>query len=381
MKNPFWTRELPLTAPFCNRTTELKALISHARNRANIVMFSPRRYGKTSLVKRVQQALREHGTVAVYVDFFGVGSVDEAAARLVTQVYSFCHGNEGLFRRAMKTLSSWKPVLEPDPDCGLRLTVRSVVRQKGSELLEETMSNLGRFIGDQKQGVHIALDEFQEVTELAESRQIQGIMRSHIQTHSNASYFFVGSRRRVLHDIFNSQKAPFYKSAINYPLERLPAGEAADFIVEQFARGGKKCPEEIALRIVEKIRAYPYYVQKIPYSIFDASERKAIGEKEYTAGLVQALEEEKTTFEGWLGPLSPRQISALAALAEHPTDQPYAFAFLSEHNIGNAATVRKSMEKLLDLDYIERENGVFQVTDPLFALWLKRSCVVGQPLH
>jgi len=133
------------------------------------------------------------------------------------------------------------------------------------------------------------------------------------------------------------------------------------------------------MRIVEKVRGYPFFVHKIPYSIFHVSDQKEITECDYTAGLVQTLEEEKTTFEGWLRSLSPRQISTLAALAEHPTDQPYAFGFLSEHDVGNAATVRKSIDRLLDLDYIERENGVFRVVDPLFALWLRRSCLVEPP--
>ncbi|MGQ9570783.1 MAG: hypothetical protein ACUVUQ_08085 [Thermodesulfovibrionales bacterium] len=97
-----------------------------------------------------------------------------------------------------------------------------------------------------KKGFHVVIDEFQEVAELRESLQIEGIMRFHIQTHRNASYFFVGSRRRILSEIFNERKRPFYRSAINYPLCPLPLDESTNFIVEQFKRGGKTCPEEIA---------------------------------------------------------------------------------------------------------------------------------------
>ncbi len=378
MKNPFWTRELSLDAPFCDRAKELKELVSHARNCTNVVLFSPRRYGKTSLVKRAQQTLRKSGIATIYVDFFGVGSLDEAAARLATQVYAFARKDKSLFQRVVKILSSWRPALEPDPDCGVALTVKPVVTQRGTQLLEETMAGLGTFIAEQQKGVHLVFDEFQELTELSESRQIQGIMRSHIQTHSRASYFFVGSRRRILQDIFNNRKAPFYRSAINYDLKPLPLADAMAFIVDRFAQAGRECPEKIARTIVEKVRGYPFYVQRIPYSIYEVSdERRTIGEKDYRAGLIEAMEEEKVTFEGWLRSLSPRQIGILSALAENPTDQPYAFGYLSGHDIGNASTVRKAIGRLLDLDYIEQEKGVFQVTDPIFALWLRRVCIVG----
>ena len=98
--------------------------------------------------------------------------------------------------------------------------------KNGIELLDETFGLFGAFMNDHGSGFHIVFDEFQEISELRESRQIEGILRSHIQTHENASYFFVGSRRRLLLEIFNEQKRPFYKSAINYALGPLPKDEA-----------------------------------------------------------------------------------------------------------------------------------------------------------
>ena len=159
----------------------------------------------------------------------------------------------------------------------------------------------------------------------------------------------------------------------------LPAEDAIDFIVGQFRRAERECPKEIAERIVQKVHGYPFYVQKIPYAIYEVSDGdRPISESDFTSGLLSAIEEEKATFEGWLRSLAPRQIGVLRAIAGNPTDQPYAFSYLSKHSIGNAATVRKSINKLLDLDYIERQQGVFMVTDPIFALWLTRGCGVAR---
>ena len=110
MRNPFYFRELPLDAAFCNRAKELDMLCRHAENRANVLIHSPRRYGKTSLVKRVQERLYQQEAIAVYVDFFGSTSVDQVAARLAARVHAFCQTHETFKEKATRYLSFWKPV-------------------------------------------------------------------------------------------------------------------------------------------------------------------------------------------------------------------------------------------------------------------------------
>ncbi|HAM50105.1 MAG TPA: ATP-binding protein [Nitrospiraceae bacterium] len=370
MQNPFHFRELPVEAPFCNRQVEIKELLSHASNAANVVLFSPRRYGKTSLVKKVQQQLSKKKLAAIYMDFFGIDSVDDMSARLASRVFSFCHGNEPLFKKAIGFLSVWRPVLRPDPEYGISLTVEPTARKKGVELLEDTLSGLGRFIKDYRRGCHIVFDEFQEIVELRESLQVEGIMRSHIQTHANASYFFVGSRRRILNDIFNEKKRPFYRSAINYPLPPLPSEEAAEFILEQFRRSGKVCPQAIATRIVEAVRGYPYYIQRIPYSVFEIS-GKRITEEDYTKGFRKALEGERPVYEALLQSLSLQQIKIISALADQVTESPYSAEYMARHGLGSVGGLQGALKKLMELDYIEQDRGVFQVVDPVFGIWLR----------
>lgn len=368
--NPFCFRELPLTAPFCNRKKEIQEIVSHSKNRANVVIFSPRRYGKTSLIKRIQERLKKENVIAIYIDFFGVDSIEDVAARLATKLYAFCYKNEGLLKKATRILSMWRFVMRPDPEYGIALSVEPTARKRGGELLEETLSGFGRFIQDVNQSFSIAIGEFQEIVELKESLQIEGIMRSHIQTHGNASYLFVGSRRRILKDMFNERKRPFYRSAINYPLSPLPADEAALFIQVQFKKAGKNCPDRIAKKIVEKVSGYPYYIQRIPYSIFEVS-GKNVTEDDYSSGFAKAINEEKLVYETMLQVLSPNQIKLLSALAEQPTDRPYAAEYISFFNLGSIGGIQGAMKKLINLDYIEKDSGIFRAVDPVFGIWLR----------
>jgi len=145
----------------------------------------------------------------------------------------------------------------------------------GIDLLDNVLEELGNFIRKESVKAHIVFDEFQEITQLKNS-SIEGVLRKHIQEHQ-ASYFFVGSRRRVLLDIFNSKNRPFYQSAIMFPLRPLPPDEIVVFLVEGFSRGGKKCPKSVAEEISERVRGYPYYVQALAYHIFEISGRLIAG--------------------------------------------------------------------------------------------------------
>jgi AAA+ ATPase superfamily predicted ATPase len=367
LTNPFYFRELPLAAPFCDRRKEIEELLSHAKNRANVILFSPRRYGKTSLVKRIQAELSKEGITALYIDFFGVYSLEDIASRLASRLYSFCYKDEGFLKKAMRFLSLWRPVIRPDPEYGVLVSAEPAGRRRGIELLEDVLAGFGKFIESSKEGFHVVIDEFQEIAELRESLQIEGIMRSHIQTHKNASYFFVGSRRRLLSEIFNERKRPFYGSAINYPLGPLPLDESTAFILEQFKRGGKISPEEIAGKIAERVGGYPYYIQRIPYSIYEVSGTHVM-EEDYSNGFIKAIDEERAMLQI----LAPQQIKLLSALSEEPTDKPYSSGYMNRYNLGSIGGVQGAIKRLIDLDYIEKKNGILHVVDTVFGLWLRR---------
>lgn len=378
-RNPFSLKELSLEEPFCDREKEMKELTSHALNFANVVLYSPRRYGKTSLVKRVQRVVQQRDTVTIYVDFFGVESLEAVANKFATYLYSYCHHNENLFRRAMKFISLWRPVIKPDPEMGVTITAEPTTQVNGLKLLEETFSLFGAFAKENGPGFFVVLDEFQEITELRESKQIEGALRSQIQNHRNVSYFFVGSRRRILLDIFNDERRPFYKSAINYALERLPKKEAIDFVIERFRAGGKMCPPDIASRIYEKVRGYPYYLQRVPYSMYEIS-GKTIKEEDYEKALRNALQEEKPLFQAQLERLYPVWKQLLYALSRDPVASPLSTTYLKRHNLSSPGSTQPALKNLVILDYIERwdEDGCYHIVDPLFDLYLKQSVIIAE---
>lgn len=365
-------QEIPPDAPFCNRQEELKELESYSWARANIVIYSPRRYGKTSLVKRVQKRLAAQGAITVFADFFGVTSIDDVAAKLAKAVFAVTHKKESLWKSALRTIRSFRPILRPDPEGGFSLSVEpSSTGLNGLTLLDETMESLGEFIRSSDTLVNVALDEFQEIVTLKSGLQIEAVMRTHIQAHQ-ASYFFIGSRRRVLLGIFNERQRPFFQSSINYPLKALPAGEMAEFIAAQFTDNLKPCSPGLAGKLAALVQYHPYYSQKLAFFIYEMG--ASVTEEAIQQGMEKLLLSEKAVFEAILQGLTPHQRLLLQVLAKEPAKKLLASAYIQKHRLGSVGGVQYSTKRLDTFDLIEKDEktGCWRLVDPVFAMWLKR---------
>jgi hypothetical protein len=370
MANPFTLRVIPPFFPFCNRTIEIQQLSSHADNKANVVLFSPRRYGKTSLIRKLQSDLSDKGFFTVYVDFFMATSESEIARRISQSIYSVLHARESLLDkgvRFLKTFKTFRPVFKPSPESGFSFSVEPVSSAiSGIDLIDNVMEELGLFIRRESINAHIVFDEFQEISELKNS-PIEGIFRRHIQ-EQQASYFFVGSRRRILLDMFNRKNRPFYQSAIIYPLRPLPAKELVSFLVDRFKAGGKSCPIRVAEKISGKVFQYPYYAQALAYNIFEIV-RDIVTEDDIQTGFNNMLASERYGYEAMVQGLTGPQVALLKALAIDPVSKILSTEYMNRHRL-SAGGIQYARNKLESLDLIEKYNNVWKIVDPVFACWL-----------
>lgn len=371
MPNPFYIKQINLDAPFCNRVKEIDELTAFAESKNNVVLHSPRRFGKTSLAHRVQKRLANGGAVVIFADFFGVGSVDEVAERMAEAVFMVTRNNEPVWKAAIRFITSFRPVLRPNEDGSFELTVEHAGGSRGTPLLRDTLESLGKFIHDTNRLVHVVLDEFQEIVTLPDYLKIEAVMRTEIQKHE-ASYFFIGSRRRVLSAIFNERERPFFRSAFDYQLKPLPEDDLGVFIAQQFAANGKTCGSTETLSMIKLVNCYPYYAQKLAHFVYERS-AEVVAPDDVKAGFNDLLSAEKSVFEAIAQGLPAQQRLFLRALATEPTDHPYSKNYARKHNIGSLSAMQNAVKQLEQLDLIEKEeNGVWRLVDPVFRMWLIR---------
>jgi hypothetical protein len=369
-KNPFILSVIPPDAPFCNRHLEMQQLTSYALAGTNVVIFSPRRYGKTSLVKRVQSKLAENGMLTLYADFFGLTSIDDVAGRIAKSVYAFIQNSASLMQRAVRLFTTFRPVFKPNQDGSLTVGIEpGTPNLHGIDLLDKTLDDLGKFIekvGPEK--VHIVFDEFQEIIELKDKR-LEGALRSQIQFHQS-SYFFVGSRRHILLGMFNEKSRPFFQSAQLYELKRLPHNELTEYLVEQFKKGGRRCPHKNAEKISSVTQQYPYYSQKLALNVYAVS-GKVVYDTDITKALEIMIDNETYFYQATLQALAPRQIALLRAMAVEPSKTILSNRYIRRHDLGSIGGVQSALKKLKQIDLVEIDaESRYHVVDPIFSIWL-----------
>ncbi len=370
MENPFTLKEVPAGPAFCDREQEQTDLIKIAAAGQNVLLYSPRRYGKTSLIRKVQHQLGSDGVLTAYCDLFGVSSIEEIAGRIAKSIYTITRKNESLFQKSIRFLTSFRPVLSPSHDGSVSVSVQPAYTSEPMELLETTMAALAGFVQDVPNPVHIVLDEFQEICEIDKSIRIEGLLRHHIQ-RMQCGFVFVGSRRRILLEMFNNRKRPFFQSTINYELKPLPQNDLIDFIVSQFDRSGKYVSASLAAEISNIVDRHPYYVQKFCFFLFDRAKKK-VTSKDIADNYRLVLESEKALFETILRGLTAKQIGILRAIAKEPTQRLFAAEFMTRHNLKSTGGIQRGLKVLTGEDLIERHpsEGTWNVIDPLFRQWL-----------
>lgn len=369
--NPFTLKEVLSDAAFCDREKEQRDLIKFAKAASNTLLYSPRRYGKTSLVKRVQNTLAVHGTITAYCDLFGVSSVDEIAGKIAKSVFAITRKNESIFNKSVRLLTAFRPVLSPSADGGISVSVQPAYTSGGIDLLEETLESLQKFVGELGKSVHIVLDEFQEITEIDKSLAIEGLLRSYIQK-MNCAFVFVGSRRRILLEMFNNRKRPFFQSAVSYELKTLPRKDLIAFINDRFKQAGKNIDSGLATEIVDRSSQHPYYTQKLCFFLFDLAQANTTGE-DLSEAFQMTMDSEKALFESILSRLTAAQTILLTAIAQEPTKKLYAADYMKRHNLKSTGGIQLSLEVLAREDLIEQREKTekWEVVDPLFQKWLR----------
>ena len=371
MNNPFTIKVIHDSDNFCNRSEEIKRLMNYAENNTNIVLFSPRRYGKTSLARLVQKNLNRKGFILLYIDLFGLSSIDNIAGRIAKGVYQGIQPHKTLMKKALDILKTFRPVMRPTED-GLSISVETATPNLfGADLLDKTMEDLGYFISGGSKKINIVFDEFQEISGVGDAN-IEALLRTHIQEHK-ASYFFIGSRRRVLLEMFNQKKRPFFQSAVNIQLDLLPHDELVTFIKRKFEQGGKKCGLQLANNIVELASDHPYYTQKLSLFIYDTIDG-SVKKEDVITGFKTLMADESYLFETIVQALSPQQIALLKAVGRESSKSVLSTEYMKKHGLKSIGGVQAALRKLITLDYIEKnQKGMWKIVDPIFERWLNIS--------
>ena len=342
----------------------------------NIVMFAPRRYGKTSLVLRVMEQVRTANAIpGLLFDMAKVTTLPQFCESYANAVFSLFGGKAAILHRITEFLAHLHPSFSLSEggvptvrlDYGERMSATSI-----SEVID-LPEKMARELGGHP--IVVAFDEFQEVAELASDFPLEKIFRSCIQAHSLVRYVFLGSKTHLMKRMFGDHSRPFYKSALPMPLGKPPVEESLDFLVSRFAHEGIAVPIAAAEAIVAVADNIPYYIQAVASHAFEmATESRSatLSAETVEAAADEFVDENSDLYEAQMRHLSDAKHAAVRALANEPTAS-FNEEYRRRHSLPTYSTLHSAVRELIDDGTIESDDAGYRLGDPMFARYVRRS--------
>jgi hypothetical protein len=374
--NPFLYGALALDDAFTDREVELAELRSDLLNGQDVVILAPRRYGKTSLVWRVQQELLKKRVLVAQVDLMTTPTKERLAEKLAKTIHDDIAST--LYRARDAALGVFRglrvtPRVTLDPD-DASVSFGFDVGHRAGDLdatLERLLELPGELGAARKRRVVLVLDEFQEVTDI--DSQLPKLMRSVFQRQPEVAHVYLGSKRHMLRRIFSDSNEPFWRSAKQTELGVIPPALFAPYIAARFAATAKSIFEEAIDRVLELTHGHPYATQELCYFVWEeTSTRKRASLPEVERGLTGALHSEHAHFSLLWDAAASGQRLLLQALAAEP-GRPYTAAYRREHGLPAATNVQKAMAALRRRELVVSDaDGTVRISEPFFAEWINR---------
>jgi AAA+ ATPase superfamily predicted ATPase len=376
LTNPFRYGDLALDEAFTDRKPEIAELTSDIRNGQNVVIFAPRRYGKSSLIWRVTQELLVGGEVLIaQVNLMKTPTKEQLAERLAASIYDDIA--TGLFRarERLRIFSGLRitPTITIDPEDGSPTFGFDAGARK--EDIDATLERLfelpARLAADRKKRAALVFDEFQQIVDI--DPRLPDLMRSIFQEQPEVAHVYLGSKHSMMTRIFNDENEPFWRSAKQMELGVIPPELFGPFIRARFGTTKREIPAEVIERILGVTGGHPYGTQELCYAIWEVTPEGAVATDDaFEAGLERVLRGENAHFSRIWEKASRGQRTTLLALAKEPL-RPMDDTYRRRHKLPAPSTVQKALETLVDDELVLKERpGDYRIAEPFLKEWILR---------
>ncbi|MBS1862584.1 MAG: ATP-binding protein [Actinobacteria bacterium] len=370
--NPFRFGALALDESFTDREREREELVSDIRNGQDVVLYAPRRLGKSSLVWSAAQAAAADGVLVAQVDLMTTPSKERLAAALAATI----------FEQIASPLERVKEAaLAPFRRLQVQPTV--IVEEDGSYAfsfgfgerpsdIDATLERLFRLPGELAGARHrraaLVMDEFQQVVEIDPG--LPNLMRAVFQQQPEVGHVYLGSRRHVMEGIFNDRNEPFWRSAKTVELGPIDPVAFAPFLVDRFDASGKAVSAAAVAAVLGRTSGHPYATQELCYFLWERTSPGAeASEALVSAALEDALRSEHAHFSLLWEDCTGNQKLVLEALARE-AGHPFSAAYRRRLGLGPATNVQRALRTLEKREIVTGDRGAYRIAEPFLPEWL-----------
>lgn len=367
--NPFLLYGYEGPEYFCDRKEETEEMVSSLRNGCNITLMSPRRYGKTGLIRHVFHKIKEQDPDAAcfYIDIYATNSlydfVQTFAKAVVGKLDTPMQKAENIITKIFK---SSQITMSTDFMTGLPQLSLNFAPQ----YTESTLDEIFTYISQSQRNCYIAFDEFQQVTEYPE-KNVEALLRTHIQKMNNAHFVFSGSRLHMMMEMFNSPKHPFYRSTEKLNLGTLDEAVYYSFAEEKLKEKDVSLPYDAFHELYSMVDGVTWYIQAVLNRLYRLT-NKTVTVKDMNEVIIKIILSEEEDYKRLFHLLTANQANLLLAIArEGSVAEPMSGQFLRKHQLKSTSSVQRALKYLADEEYIYLSERGYIIYDRFFGIWLK----------
>ncbi len=359
MNNPFKFGSIVEEPYFTNRVREIAEVKSVLKSGNHLIIISPRRYGKTSLMNKVLKSINRPYAM---LDLQLITSVEDFAAQLLKRLYRIYPS-----QKIKDTVKNFRvlPVISLNPltneiDISFRANAPAA-----STALEDVLGLIEK-LSAKKKSV-IVFDEFQEIRRIG--KNIDRLLRAVMQHHKSVNYVFLGSQESLIREIFEKKKSPFYHFGHLLPLDKIPEPEFETYLTENFGRitsAGKSLTKSI----LKVTGCHPYYTQQLAFNVWELVNKKKDQPEPIETAVDEIIRHHDIDYERLWNTLNNTEKKILIGMSLSAIP-PLSEEFSQQFSTGPSSTTYSGIKKLLQNGYVIRNSAGYEIDDPFFRRWIK----------
>jgi AAA+ ATPase superfamily predicted ATPase len=367
--NPFSYGTIVRGSNFYDRKTECTRIVETLSGGNNLVLYAPRRFGKTSLVFKAIEQLEKQNFICIYFDFMTVFS-PESFVRLYTKALADKQSNLKNFAQKFTSIvKNIRPVLSFNADGNPEFSIDFAGNNVDETILSQLLDMPEKLAGANKR-VIVFFDEFQEVEKL-NNINFEGLLRSKIQQQKHTNYLFFGSKTHLLKELFNDKKKAFYNAASQMSIGALPEKDTINYLQKQFAASKIALDVKTAKYIISVAANTPHYIQFMAAEIWQymINSHTVVSKKIVDICAKNLLALKSDYYMELFDRQSQSKKQLLSALTTNGRNI-FSTAYIREHSLPSAATLQRAINGLVNDGVVEKLNDEYFITDPFFKIFL-----------
>ena len=371
--NPFVVGRYVSDKYFCDREKETEFLIKQIENGRNIALISPRRMGKTGLIRHCfHQNCLSDNYYTFFVDIYATSSLAEFVYLLGKTIYEELKPKKTVWaEKFFQIITSLRVGFKMDAitgEPGFDIGLGDI------QTPQITLDEIFQYLDAADKPCIVAIDEFQQIGSY-EEKNVEAMLRTKIQQCKQTMFIYSGSKRHLMSNMFHSSSKPFYQSAISMGLEPIPMDMYVEFANRLFEERGKHVLSELVENVYRLFDGCTWFMQMMMNELFALTGHdETCGVDKLDEARKNVIQAQEVSYKDLLARLAPKQKLILQAIAkERLVKGSTSSAFIKKYNLPSASSVQAALKPLLKNDLVTQDGDAYRVYDYFFAEWLAKS--------